>query len=88
MDHEPNPSEEWGESDLPGRQVEYGRAYHGDRVFYRVVAGTLSLVALGALIASFFLAWAPGENEIPQSIVALGSTAVGALAGVLVTGKG
>jgi len=45
-------------------------------------------VALGALIASFFLAWAPGENEIPQSIVALGSTAVGALAGVLITGKG
>ncbi|MCY4148891.1 MAG: hypothetical protein OXD44_00195 [Gammaproteobacteria bacterium] len=88
MGDEPNLNEEWGESDLPSRQIEYSRAYHGDRVFYRVVASTLSLVALGALIASFFLAWAPGENEIPQSIVALGSTAVGALAGVLITGKG
>ncbi len=54
---------------------------------YRVVVFTLSLAALGSLVASFCLAWALGENEIPQSIVALGSTAVGALVGVLITEK-
>jgi len=85
MGNEHNLDNEWGKSDPHSRQIEYSRAYHSDRLFYRVVAATLSLVALGALVASFCLAWAPGDNEI--SIVALGSTAVGALAGVLITGK-
>ena len=89
MGNEPDPVDgddsEWGSSDPPG-QLGYGRAYHGDRFFYRVVAIALALVALGALAASIFLAAA--GKEIPQSIVALGSTAVGALAGVLITGKG
>ena len=76
---------EWGSPDTP-LQLRYGPAYHGDRFFYRVVAFTLALVALGALAASIFLAAA--GKEIPQAIVALGSTAVGALAGVLITGKG
>jgi len=54
--------------------------------FYRVVVLTLALVAVGALGASIYLA--ASDQDIPQSIVALGSTAVGALAGVLMTGKG
>ena len=50
------------------------------------MAITLALVAFGALAASIFLATA--GKELPQSIPALGSSAVGALAGVLITGKG
>ena len=87
MAGEPNTtdSETWG-SPEQSVQLGYGPAYHGDRLLYRVVAITLALVALGSLAASILLTMP--EMEIPQSIVALGSTAVGALAGVLITGKG
>ena len=76
---------EWGSSDPPG-QLGYGRAYHGDRFFYSGVAITLALVSQGVLAGSIWLA-VPGK-EIPQSIVYLGSTAVGVPAGVPIAGKG
>lgn len=81
MDNEAAPpdSTEWGSSDPP-LQPAYGRAHHGDRLFYRVVVIALALVALIHLTVT--------DRDIPQSIVALGSTAVGALAGVLMTGRG
>ena len=60
-------------------------AYQRDRFFYRVVVFTLGFVALGALVGSIYLA-AAGQ-KVPESVVALGSTAVGALAGVLITGR-
>ncbi len=87
MDNESAPpdSTEWGSSDPPP-QPAYGRAYHGDRLFYRVVVIALALIAVGALVALIYLTVT--GKDIPQSIVALGSTAVGALAGVLVTGRG
>ena len=60
-------------------------AYQRDRFFYRVVAFTLSIVAIVSLVASTYLA--KERQQVPDSIVALGSTAVGALAGVPVAGR-
>ena len=75
----------WGKSN-PEEEPRFGLAYQGDGFFHRVVVMTLALAALGALASSIHLAGL--GKEMPQSIVALGSTAVGALAGVLITAKG
>ena len=60
-------------------------AYVGDRRFYRVVAWSLALVAGAAVIGSIFIGLQ--GQEVPESVVALGSTAVGALAGVLASNR-
>lgn len=53
-----------------------------DTHVYRVIVWALGLVALLALIGAFVLALR--TTAIPEVIVALGSAAIGALAGVLV----
>jgi hypothetical protein len=48
---------------------------------YRIVVIALGLVALAAVIGAIVLA--AGDKDIPQILLALGSAAVGALAGLL-----
>lgn len=49
---------------------------------YRIVAGVLGLIGLSSVVSSFVLAGMGAE--LPQGGLALGATAVGALAGLLV----
>ncbi len=54
-----------------------------DKWIYRLVVGILGLIALMALGGGLLLAYEKPDKELPQMLVALGSTAVGALAGLL-----
>lgn len=73
-------------SEDPGGQLKViaqttGPAYVGDRIIYRVVVITLALIVVTAAVGAIFLEW-NGKN-IPESLIALGSAAIGALAGLL-----
>lgn len=52
-----------------------------DRLIYRLVVGALGLTILLSLIGLFIMAFY--EKSIPEGAIALGSAAVGALAGLL-----
>lgn len=52
-----------------------------DKVLYRLVVGSLGAAVLISLIGAIVLA--PFAKETPQVLVAIGSAAVGALAGLL-----
>lgn len=81
-----DPSDDWGSSEEQSSDpLTYGPAYLGDRYFYRVVACSLAGIAGVALLGSIGLA-AFGK-EIPEFVVAIGSTAVGALASVLMVDR-
>lgn len=54
--------------------------YKSDRWIYRIVASVLGLIGLIAVVGAILLAFA--GSEIPDVLVALGSAAVGALAGL------
>lgn len=56
-------------------------AYHGDRHFYRVVVWALATTVAAALAGSVMLVLL--DKTPPESMIALGATAVGALAGVV-----
>ena len=63
-------------------------AYYGDTLIYRMVVGALGLVVLIAAVGAIILV-AEGKTA-PDVLVALGSAAIGALAGLLApspTGK-
>ena len=78
--------DDWGEPDET-KFLEYSPdpAYLGDRLFYRVVDwGLVAAVGL-ALMGSIGLA--AYDKEVPESIVAIGSAALGALAGVLTVNR-
>jgi hypothetical protein len=84
--HGNDSSDDWGSAEE--RQTDplkYDPAYLSDRYFYRVVAWSLAGLAGLALIGTIFLA--AYDKEIPDFIVAIGSTAVGALAGVLMANR-
>ncbi len=53
----------------------------GDRQLYRGAVLTLAYVAMGVVIGIVFLTAA--DKVVPDALVALGSTALGALAGLL-----
>jgi hypothetical protein len=79
--------DDWGEARPEGELgaknplVPGPPAYHGDRFFYRVVVCALAAVAVGALIGGMILA--AMCKDVPDAVLALGSAAVGALAGVV-----
>lgn len=78
----PTQADHWGASDSGVATYKINSpVYWSDKLFYRVVVFSLSLVAVGALIGVIVLTMT--ENEIHDSLVALGSAAVEALAGVL-----
>ncbi len=78
-DWEDAPSE--GETEVKNAFLLAPPAYHGDRLFYRVVVWALAIVAVGALAGGMVLAGM--GKDVPDTVLALGSAAVGALAGVL-----
>ena len=81
-----NSSDDWGSSEeQPSAPLTYGPAYLGDRYFYRVVACSLASIAGVSLLGSIGLA--AYDKEIPEFVVAIGSTAVGALASVLMINR-
>jgi hypothetical protein len=55
--------------------------WESDVWIYRMVVGALGLAVLASIIGAIFIAMA--GKELPQIFVALGSAAVGALAGLL-----
>ncbi len=79
-------SDDWGSAEERHLDpLKYGPAYLGDRHFYRVVAWSLAGIAGLALIGSIVLA--AYDKDIPEFVVAIGSTAVGALASVLMANR-
>jgi hypothetical protein len=50
---------------------------------YRIVVGALSLVAVVAIVGAIVVAVSTDDTQVPDAVVALGSAAVGALAGLL-----
>ena len=76
-------SNDWGQpsDDGPPERVRFNPAYVGDRHFYRVVLWSLAVAALLALAGAIVLAaWG---KSVPQAIIAIGATAIGALAGIV-----
>lgn len=57
-------------------------ALTSDKWVYRIVVSVLGLAVLLALILSFWFAWGT-DKALPDIFLALGSAAVGALAGLL-----
>ena len=84
---EPEPGEidDWESPDVPPEPFKLVPAYVADRLFYRVVAWALALVAGAAVIGSIIIGVRGGD--VPAALVAMGSTAVGALAGVLAANR-
>ncbi len=66
------------------------RALEQDKWIYRIVVGSLSLVVLVVVIGVIFLAvkHTTGTLDIPDVLTALGSAAIGALAGLLAPSPG
>ena len=54
-----------------------------DPWIYRIVVITLGLVAVVAITGSIAIVIAAGDEPVPDAVVALGSAAVGALAGLI-----
>lgn len=55
-----------------------------DRIIYRITVSVLGLCVLSVIYVQYKLAIPPGNaNEIPDGIIAIGSAAIGALAGLL-----
>ena len=68
-----DPTDDWGSvAESPSGLLRSGPAYLRDRFFYRVV---------GAIVLAAY------DKTVPDFVVALGSTAIGALAGVLVADR-
>jgi hypothetical protein len=61
-----------------------------DRLIYRITVSVLGICVLSVIYVQYKLAIPPGNaNEIPDGIIAIGSAAIGALAGLLApTGNG
>ena len=69
------------EADPPFQLVDTQLAFETDRWFFRMVAISLGAAIVFSVAGSIWLA-AHG-NDVPESVVAIGSASVGALAGVL-----
>ena len=81
-----DPTDDWGSvTESPSGLLRSGPAYLRDRFFYRVVGSSLAILAGLALVGAIVLA--AYDKNVPDFVVALGSTAIGALAGVLVADR-
>jgi len=56
-------------------------AYIGDKLIYRMVVFALTIVVLIAAVGAILLSW--NTKAMPESLIALGSASIGALAGLL-----
>ena len=77
--------DDWGSAEPPPARLKSEPAFLRDRLFYRVVAWSLAALAGVALVGA--IALAAYDKAIPAFVVALGSTAVGALASVLMVNR-
>lgn len=59
------------------------RALEQDPLIYRIVVSSLGLVTLLVVIGAIALAFNSAQDKIPDVLTALGSAAIGALAGIL-----
>jgi hypothetical protein len=50
---------------------------------YRIVVSALSLVAVLSIVGAIVVAVGTNDTQVPDAVVALGSAAVGAMAGLL-----
>ena len=81
-----DPTDDWGSvTESPSGLLRSGPAYLRDRFFYRVVGSSLAILAGLALVGAIVLA--AYDKNVPDFVVAPGSTAIGALAGVLVADR-
>ena len=76
----------WGSptGDEPQTYERSQPAYMNDRRFYRIVVGFLGTVAVLAALGTIVLA--TKGLDVPDSLVALGSAAIGALASLVAGG--
>ncbi len=61
---------------------ETAPAYVGDKWVYRIVVFSLSFILLAVVVGIIALVMNNGAISIPEGLVAIGSAAVGALAGL------
>lgn len=82
-DPQPTGVQDWGDPDAsPEPRTSPARlAYETDPTFFRIVGWMLGIAIVLSVAGSIGLA-ACGK-EVPEALVAIGSAAVGALAGVL-----
>ena len=79
-------TDDWGSvAESPSGLLRSGPACLRDRFFYRVVGSSLAILAGLALVGAIVLA--AYDKTVPDFVVALGSTSIGALAGVLVADR-
>lgn len=55
---------------------------------YRIVVAALSLVAVLSIVGAIIVAVGTSDAQVPDAVVALGSAAVGAMAGLLAPHSG
>jgi hypothetical protein len=76
----PAPSDANGEEESERKPIRTAPIYHQDKRFYQIVVkflgATMVFCTLGAIALAFF------DKEIPDIVVAIGSAAIGALAGL------
>jgi predicted phage tail protein len=65
------------------RIAELAAPLESDLWIYRIVVGALSLVAVFSIVGAIVVAVGTNDTQVPDAVVALGSAAVGALAGLL-----
>lgn len=86
--------EEWGSSDTGEytsssahhSPVRREPAFHHDKWFYRIAVSSLGVTLISATIGAIILGLY-GDGEIPDTLIALGSGSVGALASLLAFNK-
>lgn len=59
-----------------------------DKWIYRLVVAILGAIAVGTVVGGFWVVLTGQTNPIPDGLVAIGSAAVGALAGLLAPSPG
>ena len=72
--------QDWGDSGNSAITIGSTPAYESDQFFYRVVAISLGTAIVLSVLGSVVLAFSEKDSE---ALLAIGSAAVGALAGVL-----
>lgn len=88
-----DPNDEWGSNDDGSnmgsddvvQQKVIDPAYKGDKTFYKLLLWFLGLTVLIGVIGLLILAGC--GKDLPDGLIAIVSTAVGALGGVLTTGS-
>ena len=71
-----------------GAMSAFATPLQTDKWIYRLVVAILGLIAVGTVVGGFWVVLTGQTNPIPDGLVAIGSAAVGALAGLLAPSPG